>query len=251
MTQPKPLIAGNWKMNGLRADLAEIAAMAERVGASRDVAVAICPPFTLIAEAAQVLAGGTIALGAQDCSALAHGAHTGDVSATMLRDAGCRFVILGHSERRQSHGEADALIQAKARAAQAADLAPIVCVGESLAQREAGLAARVVREQALASAPAAGSLAIAYEPVWAIGSGLTPSDEEIVAAHGAIREALAEMRGSEAAAGVRILYGGSVKPANAAHILSLPGVNGALVGGASLKAGDFCAIVDGHPARRR
>jgi triosephosphate isomerase len=242
---PRQLIAGNWKMNGLTVAGARLA------GAIREAAAAapppcdllVCPPFTLVSVLAHVLLGSGVAVGAQDCHARASGAHTGDVSAPMLRDAGATAVILGHSERRADHGETDAAVHAKTEAALAAGLVPIVCVGETLAEREAG------RQDAVVAAQLAGSLpdgfaatgVVAYEPVWAIGTGKTPTEAEIAAMHAMIRRVLGERFGA-AGEGVRILYGGSVKPANAAAILALPEVGGALVGGASLVAEDFMAI---------
>ena len=228
-----PLIAGNWKMNGLKAASAELRAMGEGVNGT-SAEVVICPPATLIAGLADDAAKAGIALGGQDCHAEASGAHTGDVSAEMLADAGAAWCIVGHSERRADHGETDADVRAKARAAQRAGLVPIVCVGETRAQREAGEAERVVRGQIEGSLPD-GDYVVAYEPVWAIGTGLVPTEDDIRAMHAAMREAVG--------AGVRLLYGGSVKPDNAGTILALPEVGGALVGGASLKADDFLGIV--------
>ncbi|MFN3668562.1 MAG: triose-phosphate isomerase [Brevundimonas sp.] len=247
MMQTPKLIAGNWKMNGLGASLGEVetlrAALAETPAACR---VALCPPATLVERMARV-AGEGIEIGGQDCRAETHGAFTGDVSAAMLRDAGATLVILGHSERRQGYGETDALVAAKAEAALDAGLEPIVCVGETLEQRQAGRAVKVVRGQVLASLPAALAgrpFAVAYEPVWAIGTGLTPTLEQIEEVHRAVRAAMIERLGLGVAA-VPILYGGSVKPDNAADILAIPEVGGALVGGASLKAADFLGIVRG------
>jgi triosephosphate isomerase len=238
----KPLlIVGNWKMFGRMADLAELDALADAAAALRDgVELAVCPPFTLTAAAAARAAGkGRVAIGVQDVAAVGgDGAHTGEVSAAMAADAGARFAIVGHSERRAGQGETDAMVAAKAQAALDAGLAPIVCVGETLEERTAGRAEVVVAAQVAASCPAA-ELVVAYEPVWAIGTGLTPTGEEIVAIHAAVRAAFAERFGGAA---VRVLYGGSVKPTNAAEILALAGVDGALVGGASLKAKDFAAI---------
>jgi len=245
----RPLIAGNWKMHGLRADALalarEVAAGAEAQGAD----LLVCPPFTVLAEVAGALAGGRVAVGGQDCHPAAKGAHTGDVSAPMLKDAGASHVILGHSERRADHGETDALVRAKAEAALAAGLTPIVCVGESEAQRLAGEAEAVVTRQLDGSLPdgfAAAGGVVAYEPVWAIGTGRTPTEAEIAAIHGAIRARL-QVRFGAAGGGTRILYGGSVKPGNAAGILALANVDGALVGGASLVATDFLAIAGAVP----
>lgn len=225
-------------MFGRRADLEELTAVADFVSARPALAdVALCPPFTLL-EAAIALAGG-LKIGAQDCRAGGDGAFTGDINAAMLKDLGCTYVIVGHSERRQGHGETDAQIRAKADSALAAGLIPIVCVGETLDQREAGEAANVVRAQIAQSAPA-DDCVLAYEPVWAIGTGLTPTPDQIAEIH-AIAKA-------QRAAPTAVLYGGSVKPANAAEIFAVAGVDGALVGGASLKAADFIAILRAHPA---
>lgn len=239
---PKPLlIAGNWKMYGRAADLAELDALAAAIGGVRpEVEVAVCPPFTLTMAAVARAAGGRIAIGVQDVAAVgADGAHTGEVSAAMAADAGARYAIVGHSERRATQGETDALVAAKAEAALAAGLAPIVCVGETLEERKAGQAAAVVARQVAASCPAP-NVILAYEPVWAIGTGLTPTAAEIAEIHAEAWRAFAAKFGATA---VRILYGGSVKPANAAELLAIDGVDGALVGGASLKAKDFAAIV--------
>jgi triosephosphate isomerase len=241
MADRKKLIAGNWKMNGLRDDGL---ALARDIGARArahppDCDVLVCPPATLIATVAWALQGSAIAVGGQDCHALDKGACTGDVSAEMLKDAGCSYVILGHSERRQGCGETDASVNAKVRAAWRAELGAIVCVGETRAEREAGVAASVVTAQLAGSVPEgadSGRLVIAYEPVWAIGTGLTPTLTDITEIHQAIRAAIPP--------GTRILYGGSVNPRNASEILALPGVDGALVGGASLKAEDFWAIAE-------
>ena len=238
----RPLIVGNWKMNGLSAALDEAAALAAALEARPAGAeVAICPPATLLERMARLLADGLIQLGGQDCAPAESGAHTGDIAAEMLVDAGARFVIVGHSERRANHGETSKVVAAKAAAAFRAGLAPIVCVGETLEQRRAGEAERVVADQLAGSIPAdaSGDLCIAYEPVWAIGTGLTPTADEIAAMHRAIGATLA-MRG---VGETRVLYGGSVKPDNALEILAIPGVQGALVGGASLKARDFEAII--------
>ncbi|MFN3522944.1 MAG: triose-phosphate isomerase [Phenylobacterium sp.] len=244
MTAPIPLIAGNWKMNGLAAALSEAKVVAAGAGESR-ARVALCPPATLIERMSAALAGSPVLVGGQDCHAEASGAFTGDISAEMLADAGARLVIVGHSERRAGHGEDDAAVAAKARAALRGGLEPIVCVGETLEERKAGKALTVVTGQVKGSLPpemAGSAFAVAYEPVWAIGSGLTPSIAEIEEVHRAIRETLVAMFGDHGAA-QPILYGGSVKPANAAEILAAAEVGGALVGGASLKAADFLGIV--------
>jgi len=244
MTAPTPLIAGNWKMNGVAASLAEARATAAGLGATT-ARVAICPPATLTARAAEALKGTKLLVGGQDCRAEASGAFTGDVSAAMLVDAGASLVILGHSERRAGYGETDAIVAAKTRAALAAGLEPIVCVGETLDERKAGKALAVVTGQVRGSLPAelAGkAFCVAYEPVWAIGTGLTPSLAEIEEVHVAIRATLVEIFGDHGKA-PPILYGGSVKPSNAAEILHAAEVGGALVGGASLKAEDFLGII--------
>ena len=236
-TGVRPLIAGNWKMNGLRAALGEIAAIARGAGAAE---LAVCPPATLLSEAAALLAGGPVALGAQDCHPEPSGAFTGDISAPMLRDLGCAYVIVGHSERRDAHKESDALVKAKAEAALRAGLTPIVCVGETRAQREAGEALAVVGAQVRGSLPE-GPAVVAYEPIWAIGTGLTPTVQDVEDLHRMLRALLVSLRGDQGAR-TRLLYGGSVKPANARELLGLPNVDGALVGGASLKAQEFLAI---------
>ena len=240
------LIVGNWKMNGLSADLVEAEAVAAGLGDAA-VRVGICPPATLVERMSRTLAGTLVAVGGQDCRAEASGAFTGDVSAEMLADAGATLVILGHSERRAGFAETDALVAAKVEAALRAGLEPIVCVGETLAEREAGRAIAVVTGQVRGSLPAAlagRSFAVAYEPVWAIGTGLTPTTDQIAEIHAAIRAELVAGLG-DAGARAPILYGGSVKPANAAEILAAAEVGGALVGGASLKASDFLGILAG------
>lgn len=239
----RPLIAGNWKMHGT---LREAAALAEavRAGAAASPPAAdllVCPPFPHIHVLAVALLGQGVAVGGQDCHAAAKGAHTGDVSAAMLRDIGASHVILGHSERRADHGEADADVRAKVAAALAAGLVPVVCVGETEAQRLGGEAEAVVRRQLAESLPDGFAGIIAYEPVWAIGTGRTPTEGDIAAIHGTIRDSLAARFGA-AGQGMRILYGGSMKPGNAKAILALANVDGGLVGGASLVAADFLAI---------
>ncbi|MBI1385506.1 MAG: triose-phosphate isomerase [Rhizobiales bacterium] len=249
MAPPRTLIAGNWKMNGLRAALGELAAMAqglEALSAADRLDVLVCPPATLIAEAAGAMADRGIAIGAQDCHPADAGAHTGDLSAVMLADAGATAIILGHSERRGDHGETDGLVACKAASVGAAGLTAIVCIGETLGQRRYGLTLDVLERQLAASIPASlasEQLVVAYEPVWAIGTGLTPSLDDVASAHGFLRDKLVARYGSEAGNGVRLLYGGSVKAGNAAELLSITNVNGALVGGASLKASDFLGIV--------
>jgi len=243
----KPLVAGNWKMNGLKADLAIAAEVAKGTdaGLRQAVDLAICPPATLLFTLTAALIGSRIATGGQDCSAHASGAYTGEVSAPMLVDAGATYAIVGHSERRTLHGESNAQVKAKAEAALAAGLTPIVCVGETREEREAGKALAIVKKQLRGSVPdgaSAASLVVAYEPVWAIGTGLTPTAADVAEMHEAIRAELGRILGKANAAGVRLLYGGSVKPSNAAELMNVANVDGALVGGASLKAEDFLAI---------
>jgi len=241
---PRSLIAGNWKMNGLSADGWALAdEIVRRAAATGGPELLVCPPATLIGLVAEAVVGSPVALGAQDCHPDDSGAHTGDISAPMLADLGCRYVIVGHSERRSDHGETSAVVAAKAKAAQRAGLAAIVCVGETWSEREAGRTAELVATQIRESVPggsAAANLVVAYEPVWAIGSGRTPTVAQVAEVHGLIRRELGG-RASEPG-NVRILYGGSVKPANARELLAVPHVNGALIGGASLKADDFLAI---------
>ncbi|MFT4150419.1 MAG: triose-phosphate isomerase [Paracoccaceae bacterium] len=240
----KKLAAGNWKMNGIGASLAEVASLM-RAHPAPACEVLLCPPATLIARMAETARGTALKVGGQDCHAKPSGAHTGDLSAQMLADAGATHVIVGHSERRADHGETDAVVDAKAAAAQEAGLTAIVCVGETEAQRDAGETLDVIGRQIHGSVPetsTAENLVVAYEPVWAIGTGRTPTLEEIAEVHRFIRERLTARIGSPAA-GVRLLYGGSVKPSNAAEIFGVADVDGALVGGASLKAEDFGAIV--------
>jgi triosephosphate isomerase len=238
------LAAGNWKMNGLAAALAEVEALIAAQPAPA-CEMLLCPPATLLAQMNWASRGAALKIGGQDCHQDAGGAHTGDISAAMLKDAGARYVILGHSERRADHGETDALVKAKAEAALAVGLIAIVCVGETLGQRDAGQTLDVVGSQIAGSLPpgaTAHNLVIAYEPVWAIGTGRTPTIPQIAEVHAFLRDRLTAAMGAEAA-GVRILYGGSVKPSNAGEIFGVPHVDGALVGGASLKAVDFSAIV--------
>jgi triosephosphate isomerase len=246
MTAPRPLIAGNWKMFGLGPAIDEArqvaASLTARPAAAR---VAICAPATLVERLARAVEGSDLIIGGQDIHTEVCGAFTGDISAEMLADAGARMVILAHSERRSAYGESDALAAAKARAALRAGLEPIICVGETLAERQAGRTLEVICRQVKGSLPpelAGRPFAVAYEPVWAIGTGLTPTLEQIEEAHLALRAAMAQALG-DAGRGAPILYGGSVKPSNAAEILKAREVGGALVGGASLKAEDFLAIV--------
>ncbi len=243
---PRPLVAGNWKMNGLREHglglVRDLAARAAQAAGALNCDLLVCPPVTLLSAVAEA-AGGVLSVGGQDCHAEPKGAHTGDVSAEMLADLGCRYVIVGHSERRADHGEGDAQVRAKAEAAHRAGLTAIVCIGESAEQRDAGQTLAVVEGQLAGSVPAAataGNTVIAYEPVWAIGTGRTPTAAEVDEVHAAIRSHLK----SDDAAAMRLLYGGSVKPGNAAELLAGADVNGALVGGASLKAADFWAIAE-------
>jgi triosephosphate isomerase len=249
-----PLVAGNWKMNGVGASLGELRALKELLaqGPAPSAEIMVCPPATLLSRARDVLEGSGIRLGAQDCHPLASGPHTGDIAAEMLADAGASAVIVGHSERRHDHGETDAMVNAKARAAFRAGLTAIICVGETEHERLNGATLEVVGRQLEGSLPRESRPAnavIAYEPVWAIGTGLTPTPGDVAAAHGFIRDALGRLLGAENG-GLRVLYGGSVKPGNAKALLSIPGVEGALVGGASLKAADFYAIVSTYCRQR-
>jgi triosephosphate isomerase len=242
----RPLIAGNWKMNGQEADALKLArALAEGFVAAHwtDREMLICPPATLVNAVAKAVAGTAISVGGQNCHAKASGAHTGDISAEMLRDAGATHVIVGHSERRTDCGETDAIVRAKAEAAWRAGLLPVVCIGETLAEREAGKTLGVLETQLKGSIPAgatAAKLVVAYEPVWAIGTGKTPTVAEVAAAHAHIRKVLGGLVPDANA--VRLLYGGSVKGSNAAELLAAGDVDGALVGGASLNAQEFLAI---------
>lgn len=238
------LAAGNWKMNGTAAALSEVSALLAAHPAP-GCEMLLCPPATLISAMAAVAKGSALAVGGQDCHPKTSGAHTGDISAAMLKDAGASHVILGHSERRADHGETSALVKAKAEAALAAGLIAVVCIGETEAQRDAGETLAVCGEQLHGSLPAGATAAntvIAYEPVWAIGTGRTPTIPQIAEVHAFLRAELVRALGADGH-GVRLLYGGSVKPSNAAEIFAVPHVDGALVGGASLKAADFGAIV--------
>jgi triosephosphate isomerase len=245
MAGRRPLVAGNWKMNGLRAAGAELDAICQGCKALQaKVDLMVCPPATLIAAFADKTRGSGVLLGGQDCAAEPAGAFTGDISAEMLKDAGASAVIVGHSERRAGHGETDALIQSKAEAVFRAGLVAIICVGETKAERDAGKTLEVVSRQLQGSVPraaAAVNTVIAYEPVWAIGTGVTPTPAQAAEVHAHIRGALSRRFASEGE-GMRILYGGSVKPDNAAELMRARDVDGALVGGASLKAKDFLAI---------
>ena len=247
----KALVAGNWKMNGVKASKKEVAALARKLAAAKKKPacdVLVCPPATLISTLKEAAKGTKVAIGGQDCHAKESGAHTGDIAAEMLKDAGAAYVIVGHSERRADHGETDAVVKAKAEAAHRAGLTAIVCVGETEAERDAGQTLKVIKGQLKGSLPdgaAARTTVIAYEPVWAIGTGRTPTPDDVAKVHGAIRKALEARFGGEGAK-MRILYGGSVKPSNAAELMSVPNVNGALVGGASLKAEDFWGIISAY-----
>jgi triosephosphate isomerase len=246
----RPLIAGNWKMNGLKSSAAEFEAMlagAPALAAKADLLV--CPPATLIADFADKASGSKVMVGAQDCHPTASGAHTGDLSAEMLADAGARAIIVGHSERRADHGEGDVLVRQKAEAAWRAGVTAIVCIGETGGQRDAGQTLDICGGQLAGSLPdgaTAAKLVVAYEPVWAIGTGLTPTAKDVEEVHRFIRGVLTDRFGAEGGR-IRILYGGSVKPTNAAELMGVANVNGALVGGASLKAADFLAIAAGCP----
>lgn len=247
---PRTLIAGNWKMNGLRANLSEV----DRIVAALDTAhqdadIALCGPATLIAQMADRAVGSRLQIGGQTCHHATSGAHTGDISADMLKDAGASCVIVGHSERREAHAERSTYVQEQAYAALDAGLVPIICIGENYNERQRGETDRVNERVLLKSMPyptegrEAVGFVVAYEPKWAIGTGQTPTMEEIESAHGHIRDILVENQGANGAE-IQILYGGSMKPGNAREILSVPNVNGGLIGGASLKADDFLAIYD-------
>lgn len=245
----RPLVAGNWKMNGDRNSLQEIASIAS--GSSdrgQNIDMLICPPATMLSAAAEMVADAPLAIGAQDCHSAASGAHTGDLSASMLRDAGATHIIVGHSERRTDHGESNELVRAKAEAVHGENLIAIVCIGETNEEREAGKTLDVLGVQltgSVADNATAQNTVIAYEPVWAIGTGLTPTVEDIQQAHGFLRGELESRFGADGAT-MRLLYGGSVKPGNSAELMAISNVDGALVGGASLKASDFLAICDAY-----
>lgn len=244
---PQPLVAGNWKMNGLRADLAQIETIRDAVrdGATEGVEVLVCPPATLIREACVLAEGSALAVGGQNCHRAEHGAHTGDIAAAMLKDAGASYVILGHSERRADHAETNVAVRRKAVAALAAGLDVIICVGETKEERDERRALAVVERQIAGSLPTdidAGRLVLAYEPIWAIGTGVTPTAADVREMHAFMRAEACRLL-PEGGAGIRLLYGGSVKPSNARELLSVADVDGALVGGASLKASEFLAIV--------
>jgi len=247
--RPRPLVAGNWKMNGLKAAKKELAALVKAVSQANPKPkcdIMICPPATLLVLCAGIAKASGVQLGGQDCHANASGAHTGDIAAEMLKDAGARACIIGHSERRADHGESSAEVRNKAQAAHRAGLVAIICVGETAAERAQGKTLRIVGQQLKASLPQGTdhkNTVIAYEPVWAIGTGLTPTAADVKKVHGAIRKRLTALLGDVSGTKVRILYGGSVKAANAAELMSVDNVNGALVGGASLKARDFLGII--------
>ncbi len=249
-TKFPPLVAGNWKMNGTLASLAEVDALKEKLaGVSPACDVMICPPFTLLFPMSERLGDSTIAMGAQDCHWEPKGAHTGDVAAEMIAETGATAVIVGHSERRTDHHETDEIVNKKAAAAHRAGLVAIICIGETIDERKAGKTLEVLTTQLKGSVPAgstAANVIIAYEPVWAIGTGLTPTPEEVAEAHAHIRRELAGIVGEEEAAAMRILYGGSVKPNNAKELMAVENVDGALVGGASLKAEDFFGIIGAY-----
>lgn len=249
----RPLVAGNWKMHGLRNATPILSDILTGYDAElrSKVDLLVCPPATLLHVFAVASVGSRVAIGGQDCHARTQGAHTGEISAEMLADLGATAVILGHSERRADFGETDALVRAKAEAALDSGLTPIICVGESRQDREAGRAVEIVTAHLRGSLPEArpgANLVIAYEPIWAIGTGLTPTPEDVREIHGAIRRELAVIAGSEVAAATRLLYGGSVKPDNAAELLAVADVDGALVGGASLVASDFLSIANAYLA---
>ena len=249
-TEIRPLVAGNWKMNGTSASMPELVAIGQAFTRARDIAadVLVCPPSTLLTRAHDALAATNVHVGGQDCAVKASGAHTGDISAEMLKDAGASFVIVGHSERRTDHGETNETVRAKAEAAWRAGLVAIICIGETQAEREGGRTLDVLSVQVAGSVPVGATAAntvVAYEPVWAIGTGLTPTVPDVAEAHAHIRQELGKLLGAEAGA-IRILYGGSVKPSNAAELLAVANVNGALVGGASLKAADFFGIAEAY-----
>lgn len=249
MGSPKALVAGNWKMNGLHASIEELEALIAKITVTPAQAdILICPPFTLVSAFAGSAEDSHIRIGAQDCHAEAKGAHTGDISAEMLKDAGASHIIIGHSERRTDHGESNEDVHAKALAVYGQNLCAIICVGETEEERDVGDTLPVVASQISGSVPDAAdrnNTVIAYEPVWAIGTGRVPSEEDVRQVHKAIREQLVSRFG-DAGEGIAILYGGSVKPSNAKTLMSIENVNGALVGGASLKADDFDGIIDAY-----
>ncbi|PLP58805.1 triose-phosphate isomerase [Mesorhizobium loti] len=247
----RPLVAGNWKMNGTGAALGELRAIGHGFmsGLDAETDALICVPSTLLSRASETVAGTPVKVGGEDCHANENGAHTGDISAEMLKDAGASHVIVGHSERRTDHGEDDATVHAKAEAAWRAGIVAIICIGETREQREQGATLDVLSRQIAGSVPASATAVnavLAYEPVWAIGTGLTPTVADVGQAHAHIRTKLAEKLGATEAGRIRILYGGSVKPSNAVELLGVANVDGALVGGASLKAADFLGIAEAY-----
>ncbi len=249
-TKFPPLVAGNWKMNGMLASLEEIDRLKEHLkDANPACDIMICPPFTLLFPMSERLGDSRIAMGGQDCHWEISGAHTGDVAAEMIAETGAAACIVGHSERRADHGETDEIVSRKAAAAHRAGLVAIICIGETIEEREAGKTLDVISTQLKGSVPSGSDAAntiIAYEPVWAIGTGHTPTTEQVAEVHAHIRKELAGIVGPGEAEGMRILYGGSVKPANAAELMGVENVNGALVGGASLKADDFFGIIKAY-----
>jgi triosephosphate isomerase len=246
----RPLVAGNWKMNGTGASLNELRATGHGFmsGLDAETDALICPPATLLTRAVEVLSTTPVKIGGQDCHARESGAHTGDISAEMLKDAGASHVIVGHSERRTDHGETNAIVRAKAEAAWRAGIVAIICIGETRAERELGSTLDILSRQIAGSVPptaTAHNTVIAYEPVWAIGTGLTPTADDVAEAHAHIRAELKQLLSAESAK-MRILYGGSVKPSNAVELLAIKNVDGALVGGASLKSADFLGIAEAY-----
>ncbi len=248
----KPLVAGNWKMNGLKAASSELIHLIQNcpdTESPENPDIMICPPATLVSRFSELAASSSIIIGAQDCHINEKGAHTGDLSAEMFADVGARAIIVGHSERRADHGEDNDLVKSKALAAKRAGLTAIVCIGETEDQRKAGDTLAVVGEQLAGSLPddiSGGTIVVAYEPVWAIGTGLTPTVEDVAEVHGVLRDLLTKRFGTATGNSIRLLYGGSVKPENARELMAIPNVDGALVGGASLKSSDFLEIVSAY-----
>jgi triosephosphate isomerase len=249
----RTLIAGNWKMNGMSFDgIALAKGVANKIKAAGDTSfdMLICPPYTLIGSVAAALSGSPLSVGAQDCHTEENGPHTGDISASMLKDIGCSFVIVGHSERRSKYGENDAKVLSKAKIANSVGLNTVICIGETETERDSSETINVVKAQILGSVPdsaTAKNTVVAYEPVWAIGTGRTPTNDEVQKVHAVIRSQLALKLGADTANSIRLLYGGSMNPENAKELLSLPDVDGGLIGGASLRVNDFWAIGEGCP----